>query len=53
MGFQIVAGCVIWCGMFHGGEEACGTMTSGGTESIRMAVLLPSKNNGYYLVTVK
>jgi len=26
------------CNMFHGGEGACGTMTSGGTESILMAV---------------
>ena len=29
------------CAMFHGGEEACGTMTSGGTESILMAVPPP------------
>ena len=30
---------VRWCcTLFHGGEEACGTMTSGGTESIMMAM---------------
>ncbi len=30
---------VQWCvGIFNGGKEACGTMTSGGTESILMAM---------------
>ncbi|XP_033108371.1 sphingosine-1-phosphate lyase 1-like isoform X1 [Anneissia japonica] len=31
---EVVAMC---CNFFHGGPEACGTMTSGGTESILMA----------------
>lgn len=30
---------VRWCcNLFHGGEESCGTMTSGGTESIMLAM---------------
>jgi sphinganine-1-phosphate aldolase len=32
---EVVAMC---CAAFHGGQDACGSMTSGGTESILMAV---------------
>ena len=36
---KMEADVVQWCcSLFHGGEEACGTMTSGGTESIMLAM---------------
>jgi sphinganine-1-phosphate aldolase len=36
---KMEADVVHWCcGLFHGGEGACGTMTSGGTESIMLAM---------------
>lgn len=49
---QMEADIVQMClGMYHGGERACGTVTSGGTESILMACKA-YRDRGYALKSI-